>query len=631
MKTILYMLLAASWLVGASAAELHVAPAGNDADRGSRRAPLRTIQRAADLAQPGDTITVHSGTYRERVNPPRGGDSDRRRIVYRAAPGTTVEIKGSEVVSGWVRLEHDTWTVALPNTFFGNFNPYADRIRGDWFNARGRDHHTGAVYLDGAWLLEAATLDEVLRPAASEGPPLWFGRVDGAQTRLWAQFPGKDPNTARVEINVRQTVFYPDEPGRNYITVRGFIMRHAATPWAPPTAEQIGLIGTHWSKGWIIEDNVISHAACVGVTLGKHGDAFDNTSEDSADGYIKTIERAHAFRIPWDGGHVGHHIVRNNTISHCEQAGIVGSLGAIFSEISGNHVHDIWVRRQFDGFEMGGIKLHAPIDTLIRGNRVHRAGRGIWLDWMTQGTRVTGNLCYDNTTDDFFSEVNHGPYMVDHNIFLSDLSIRDISQGGAFAHNLLTGRIASGVEPERATPYHPRHTTLLAGFAVPKGGDNRFYNNVFVGRGEPPAEAGHLPQRNPGWGRYATGSGPWVYDDLERPTLAGGNVYYHGARPGRWEEAPALAPGVPTAILIDEGDRVFLDFAAPSAPGRAGTQPVTTALLRQTAVSQQPFLDRNGRPLRLDRDFVGRRRDPDHPMPGPFEGPVNDVARLRVW
>jgi hypothetical protein len=33
---------------------------------------LRTIQRATDLAQPGDTITVHAGTYRERINPTPG-------------------------------------------------------------------------------------------------------------------------------------------------------------------------------------------------------------------------------------------------------------------------------------------------------------------------------------------------------------------------------------------------------------------------------------------------------------------------------------------------------------------------------------------------------------------------------
>ena len=63
-------------------------------------------------------------------------------------------------------------------------------------------------------------------------------------------------------------------------------MRHAATPWAPPTAEQVGLIGTHWSKGWIIEDNVVSHSICSGIALGKYGDEFDNTSADTAEGYV---------------------------------------------------------------------------------------------------------------------------------------------------------------------------------------------------------------------------------------------------------------------------------------------------------------------------------------------------------
>ncbi len=45
-------------------------------------------------------------------------------------------------------------------------------------------------------------------------------------------------------------------------------MRHAATPWAGAMSEQVGLIGTHWSKGWIIEDNTISHSMNTGITLG---------------------------------------------------------------------------------------------------------------------------------------------------------------------------------------------------------------------------------------------------------------------------------------------------------------------------------------------------------------------------
>ena len=86
-----------------TATEYHVSINGKDTNDGSAKNPLLTIQRAADLAQPGDTITVHKGLYRERVNPPRGGTSDEKRIVYQAAPGEKVVITGSELVTGWKR------------------------------------------------------------------------------------------------------------------------------------------------------------------------------------------------------------------------------------------------------------------------------------------------------------------------------------------------------------------------------------------------------------------------------------------------------------------------------------------------------------------------------------------------
>ena len=108
------------------AAEIHVATSGKDADPGTKAAPLRTIQRAADRAQPGDTVTVHAGVYRERVNPPRGGESDAKRIVYQAAPGEQVVITGSEVVRKWEKVQDGVWKATLPNTFFGSFNPFAE-------------------------------------------------------------------------------------------------------------------------------------------------------------------------------------------------------------------------------------------------------------------------------------------------------------------------------------------------------------------------------------------------------------------------------------------------------------------------------------------------------------------------
>jgi alpha-N-arabinofuranosidase len=612
-----------------AAAEYHVAITGKDSDAGAASAPFRTLQAAADRAQPGDTITVHAGIYRERVNPPRGGESPELRIVYRAAPGETVEIRGSEVVRNWTKAGGDVWKATVPESLFGGSNPFRELIRGDWFDPRGRPHHTGAVYLDGQWLSEAPRRDEVMKPVGAD--PLWFAEAGPETTEIWAQFKGVDPNTRLVEINVRRTVFYPDRPGRNFITVRGFALRHAATPWAPPTAEQVGVIGTHWSRGWIIESNVVSHSVCSGIALGKHGDRWDNTSADTAEGYVKTIERALA--NGWTRENIGHHVVRNNEVSHCEQAGIVGSLGAAFSVVSDNRIHDIHVRRLFSGAEMAGIKFHAAIDTVIRGNHIHRTVRGLWLDWMAQGTRVSGNLFHDNAAEDLFMEVNHGPCLVDNNLFLSRVSLLDMSEGGAFAHNLFGGRIISRPEPGRETPYHPAHATVMAGLKTIRGGDNRFYNNVFVGPGS--ATGAGVPGESQD-AHHAAGYGLWVYDERPLPSFAAGNVHLRGARPSVRETEPTVLPSAdPQLDLAREGNSWFLRFVLPDGSLRAPTRLVTSALLGEALVPRLPYRAPDDSELRVDRDYRGRTRSGTRPVPGPFEGLGEGLAaesgRVRVW
>ena len=131
------------------AVEYHVAKGGDDSHKGSINKPFSTIQKAADVAMPGDVITVHEGIYREEINPPRGGTSDEQRIIYQAAEGEHVEIRGSEVVTGWARVEGDVWSVEIDHQLFGDFNPFADIVDGPWFNARGA---SGTTLRDGEWL-----------------------------------------------------------------------------------------------------------------------------------------------------------------------------------------------------------------------------------------------------------------------------------------------------------------------------------------------------------------------------------------------------------------------------------------------------------------------------------------------
>ena len=52
------------------ATEYHVAKNGLDSNLGTSGAPILTIQHAADVAQPGDAVTAHAGTCRERSAAP---------------------------------------------------------------------------------------------------------------------------------------------------------------------------------------------------------------------------------------------------------------------------------------------------------------------------------------------------------------------------------------------------------------------------------------------------------------------------------------------------------------------------------------------------------------------------------
>ncbi len=587
------------------ATEYHVSPEGLDENVGSQANPFKTISAAAKAAHAGDVITVHEGLYRERVNPPRGGESDTRRIVYQAAPGEKVNLKGSEVVKEWEKVQEGVWKVILPNAYFGDFNPYNDVIRGEWHRNIRYPRHTGTVYLNDDWMDEAKVRDDVFAPIGER--PLWKAEVDQKSTTIWAQFKDVDPNKELVEINVRQSIFYPAQPGRNYITVRGFTMRHAATPWSGAMSEQIGLIGTHWSKGWIIENNVISHSMNTGITLGRYQIKGTPMPPATAPGFVRSVELA--IENGWSKERIGSHVVRNNHISHCEKNGIHGSLGGIFSTIEGNTIHDIAMRGWIGGPDVAGLKLLASNDVIIRNNHFYRCGGsgGVWLDWMAQGTRFTGNLLHDNRND-LFVEVNHGPFLIDHNLFLSREAIRDWSQGAAYAHNLIAGNISSRQET-RETPYFRPHTVAGMETSNIKHKDTRYYNNLFVGS------------------RGLSGLGA---DTMN--LQASGNVFMGGAMPSPKDRDVMVEAGVGPSIKLEEtSDGWWLHFKLVRKWATTKRKLVTTELLGKAKIPGQIFGNRDGSALRLTSDFLGKTHDSDAPFPGPFELTDPDKGSIRIW
>lgn len=642
---------------------------------GTREMPFRWINDAARIARPGDEVIVAPGIYRESVDPIFAGEADAR-IVYRSQEPLGALITGAEEIKNWEPYQGNTWVCRVDNGVFGGYNPYTTIVGGDWYFAP-LVRHTGAVYLNDRQLYETETLEECLRGevyAPSWEPEWsvykWYTCQEGHQTVIYANFQGKNPNEEKVEINVRRNCFMPSKTGVNYITFSGFRVSKAATTWAPPAAYQDGMIGPHWSKGWIIEDCDISGSKCCGISLGKYLDPENDHYFTRK--HVKSptqMERDAVCRGQYHGWlkeKVGGHIVRRCKIHHCEQTGIVGRMGAVFSLIEDNEIYNINNMQQLGGAEIAGIKLHAAIDVVMRRNHIHHCTMGIWCDWQAQGTRISQNLLHDNNppesvasakggmmSQDVFVEVSHGPTLIDNNIMLSRASLRLAAQGVACVHNLMLGAFTAvgggtdmtvnGVNQPRYTPYHIRHRTEVAGFMTILHGDNRIYNNIFVQnwpvtQTEVKQDMGFMMADNQTVGTGVFDEYPtyedWIaHFDLDKPAdmrklteyhfahlpvWIDGNAYFNGAVSWKKEEHALIDGEHPVRVQLEKRDGgYFLNTNLYEFMGDFRDGVITSDGLGCAFEPEQRFEDPDGTAISFDRDYAGNHRGPA-PLPGPF-------------
>lgn len=649
---------------------------------GSKEHPYRSISAAAKAAMPGDTVLVAPGVYREEVSPVFAGTKGAP-IVYRSEEKGKAEITGAERFDTWERVEGDVWKLTVKNSFFGRYNPYTTLVWGDWLN-QGIPAHTGEVFLNGKSLYEQPELEKVLRPKYNDASwdreftkHTWYTcqNADTDETVIYANFQGANPNKENTEITVRPHCFWPEQEHVNYITVSGFRISKAATQWAPPTALQDGMIGPHWSKGWVIEDCEISHAKCCGISLGK----YRQQGNDNKWSHMKYKDGAQTQRDcaliaqldGWSRETVGSHIIRRCDIHDCGQTGIVGNLGCVFSTVENCHIHHINNKRNLAGAEIGGIKFHAAIDVTIRGNHFHHCTRGIWLDWENQGTRVTGNLFHDNCMpydhllkkenreglglgEDLFIEIAHGPCLVDNNILLSERAVKLPTQGVAFVHNLIGGSVCAvgrGVkngtvkyDSTRYTPIHVPHGTAITGFMSILHGDVRFYNNVFIQRpireglweitrdyaqneweddnlyaGTAPY-SGYMTEEE--WKHCFDGyCGEGAAESRDRyymplPVWTGGNVFFNGAKPCDKEVNGTVDTEHTVKLELIEKDgeyRLDTDYLQYLPEGEM----ISSDTLGMAFEPEQRFETPDGEDIIFDTDYRGRKR-PEHPVAGPF-------------
>jgi hypothetical protein len=429
-------------------------PRASDTGPGTRERPFRTINKAAQVLQPGERVVIASGTYRECVRPARGGMGPTQMISYEAAPGAKVFIKGSEVLKdGWTRDPANafrrpggangnptappppqvaTWGYQFTGALFPDaYNPFAlASVAGDraWLDTKAVDmgpyfRRRGLVFVDGKPLEPVEQQRELTSaklytppapgtpqpltglPARARGGPIMQevggtedGRfyTDANGQSIHVRLPNGTPAEHTIEVTTREQVFAPLTHGLSYIRLKGLTFQHAGNGF--PLPQRGAMVDTAGGTRWIIEGNTVEWANAIGLEIGGGGGGFG---------------------APQSNGPTSGHIVRGNTIRYCGVEGIAG-MGTRDVAVEDNLIEWCgWADAERE-WESAGVKFHSAQNLVFRRNVVRhiRHGNGIWLDSGNRNCRISSNVFGDIVTVSaaIHMEMNRQPNQIDNNV-----------------------------------------------------------------------------------------------------------------------------------------------------------------------------------------------------------------------
>lgn len=453
---------------------IHVAKSGSDENTGSKKSPFLTITKAESIAQPGDSIIVHKGTYREMIVLHTGGVSDSEKITYQAAKGEEVIIKGSERIQSWIHSFGNCWKTVIDEKLFNGFNPFTKYINKD-----SSFEHLAAVYINNLPLKEERLQSQIDKTEGS-----WITMQENDKIILIANFGKKDPNINITEINVRPNCFSALHKGVNYITIDGFKITQIASPMASIDGEQPGAISTNGASHWLIQNCSFSDCKSVAISIGQTGHSYPgaNPGKPQYNDLSQNIN------------FVGHHIIRHNHIFRCGQAGVFGLLHGTMSEIADNLIEDINSTNSYPSDDIAGIRLALAVDVQITHNLIRRikgisSGYGIFIGPLFQGAYIQRNTISDISHDCIFLFNSHGPALFSNNILCgsgkktgdgikmlsaeANVFVQNLFYGCAFSNNVVPGK-------SFATSNFLPHSLVIKQTIPALPIDDRWYRNLFI-------------------------------------------------------------------------------------------------------------------------------------------------------
>lgn len=374
-------------------------PQASDGNPGTAALPFKTIQKGVDAVQPGQTLIVRAGEYRESVKITRSGTADHS-IVIRAADGDTgkVIIKGSDLFAGgWTQTDaarniwrRGGWTYSMPADYPSSSSGYPAAYR-DYAS------RTELAFVQGKQLMQVLSLEELRNGslgALSRANGLLDdsnGRyyVDDAGDFFYLRLPaGQNPNNQalKTELAVRQNgldggfQFDPSWGGpnalmRDYVTIKGITVTHVANRFFQGAFH---LAGNHVT----IEDCVAAYNNLGGLSFA--------------------------------GEHLS--ILRN----HCHHNGQLGIGANPHDSLLADNVTNYNSWRFGPGWDDGGVKIigsNRPKNNIIRGHvSIGNNGAGFWMDTCGGNNQLIGGFFCRNIHSGVDLEATQADNLVANNV-----------------------------------------------------------------------------------------------------------------------------------------------------------------------------------------------------------------------
>lgn len=359
----------------------------SDDNAGTAQKPLKTIFGAAAKAHAGDKVIIHAGEYRETVIVLSSGTTEAP-IIFENAPGETVVIKGSDIITNWGPDGGPVWKTKLrappPRGPSGKFPAF-------W-----QTNDVRQVFTQDAAFFDAKRLHRVMERSSMKAGT-FFCDPKASTLYVWLQDSGS-PVSHPPEVSVRGSWLnvYGD-----HVLIRGLQMRHASTTavanW--PASDLQG-------KDITLENCIISWGDFVGISLNGNGNRLRNcTIACNGDSGIGGKGERHTIE--------GCRVVYNNIARYSPEWHAGGA------KLIPDFRHG-WIRHNEFAHNLGpGLWLDANCDeNVIDGNVAHdNEGPGIMVEISTDNL-VMNNICYANRNN------LSGPYRNEKGI-TSDLSISE--------------------------------------------------------------------------------------------------------------------------------------------------------------------------------------------------------------